>query len=72
MFDIRSDPVNSVQLTVTSTGGNWPRDFRISPSSDSMYVCRQHSHDIKSFASDSDTGTFFKIALSTRLRPLFA
>lgn len=55
-FDIRSDPSNPVQLGVTVTGGNWPRNFEISPIGDFVYVCHQHSDDIVPFGFDSNTG----------------
>lgn len=59
-FDIGSDPTDPDQIDVTSTGGSWPRNFEISPSGDSVYVCHQHSDDIVPFTFDSDIGGLLK------------
>jgi 6-phosphogluconolactonase len=41
----------------TSTKGEWPRNFALSPNSDHLFVENMHTNDVVTFAVDSTDGT---------------
>ncbi len=56
VFDV-SKPSGQLSLKATvSTGGNWPRDFKLDPSGRFLVVGNKRSGDVKVFALDAATG----------------
>ncbi len=47
-------------LQTISTGGNWPRNFALSPSEDYLIVGNRRSNDMAVFSRDSETGLLSK------------
>ncbi len=53
--DVASGMLTAVDHT--STGGDWPRHFKVDPSGKWMIVANQNSGDLVSFAIDPENGT---------------
>lgn len=56
VFDVsKASGLLSLKATVSS-GGNWPRDFKLDPSGSFIVLGNNRSGDVKTFALDHDTG----------------
>jgi 6-phosphogluconolactonase len=56
IFERRGSPRQVTLKAVTSTTGQWPRDFAIHPDGDRIFVCHQHSNDLVTFKFDVRAG----------------
>ncbi|PHQ40814.1 hypothetical protein Z052_18170 [Halorubrum sp. C191] len=50
---VGDDPRDVERTDVTPSGGEWPRNFRISPDGTRLFVCHQHTDDVIPFAIEN-------------------
>jgi 6-phosphogluconolactonase len=68
VFDVNGSSGKLTLKATVSSGGNWPRDFKLDPSGNFIVLGNNRSGDVKVFALDHETGlpsdTGAKVALN--------
>jgi 6-phosphogluconolactonase len=68
VFDVNGSSGKLTLKATVSSGGNWPRDFKLDPSGNFIVLGNNRSGDVKVFALDRETGlpsdTGAKVALN--------